>query len=591
MSWFDCKRFLLTIFLAINSCSRLTHGGEKYEPNQNVVLFVNKVGPYYNPHETYHYYELPVCTPPRIEHKSLTLGEILDGDRMASSLYEIKFRKDVKEKLLCRLKLTPKDVHKLKDTIEDLYYFEFVIDDIPVRGFVGHLEESGFLPHRHKVFLWTHYTFNIEFHNNRIIYASVSTKDSSPVNLGDYENGGEIPFTYSVNWIPSTLKYSERGRRIREDHFFPKTLEIHWLSIINSLVLVFLLIGFVCVILTRILKKDFARYNLDDEEGDEDDNGWKIIHSDVFRTPYHKALFASILGVGSQFLLIGGGILLMAMLGLFNVHKHGAINTAAILLYAMTSGIAGYISATMFKKIGGENWVRNVNLTSFLFAAPFFIIWAFVNTVAWGYGTTQALPWTTVVLLMLTWLVIGYPLTIVGGVMGKNLNISGLDAPCRTKNIPREIPAIPWYKSAPVQCLIGGFLPFSAISVELYYIYATVWSRQHYTLYGILFVVYFILLSVTACVSIALTYFQLAAEDHRWWWRSIMSAGSTGAFVFLYSLFYYYKRSNMTGAMQTVEYFGYCLLICYISFLSLGTVGFFASLKFVRYIYVSVKMD
>jgi len=66
----------------------------------------------------------------------------------------------------------------------------------------------------------------------------------------------------------------------------------------------------------------------------------------------------------------------------------------------------------------------------------------------------------------------------------------------------------------------------SAISVELYYIFATLWGREQFTLYGILFVVYIILLSVTACVAVALTYFQLSGEDHRWWWRSIFSAGS-----------------------------------------------------------------
>lgn len=66
---------------------------------------------------------------------------------------------------------------------------------------------------------------------------------------------------------------------------------------------------------------------------------------------------------------------------------------------------------------------------------------------------------------------------------------------------------------------------FSAISVELYYIFATVWGREAYTLYGILLVVFVILISVTACISVALTYFQLSTEDYRWWWRSIFSSG------------------------------------------------------------------
>jgi transmembrane 9 superfamily protein 1 len=47
-----------------------------------------------------------------------------------------------------------------------------------------------------------------------------------------------------------------------------------------------------------VLKNDFARYNLDEEEDvmDEDDNGWKIIHTDVFRFPPAKTLFCAILG-------------------------------------------------------------------------------------------------------------------------------------------------------------------------------------------------------------------------------------------------------------------------------------------------------
>lgn len=66
---------------------------------------------------------------------------------------------------------------------------------------------------------------------------------------------------------------------------------------------------------------------------------------------------------------------------------------------------------------------------------------------------------------------------------------------------------------------------YSAISVEMYYIFATLWGREQYALYGILFIVYGILIGVTACISVALTYFQLSAEDYRWWWRSIFSAG------------------------------------------------------------------
>ena len=73
-----------------------------------------------------------------------------------------------------------------------------------------------------------------------------------------------------------------------------------------------------------------------------------------------------------------------------------------------------------------------------------------------------------------------------------------------------------------------GFLPFSAIYIELYYIFASVWGHKIYTIWTILFIVFIILNIVTAFITIALTYFQLAVEDHAWWWRSFLCGGSTG---------------------------------------------------------------
>ena len=53
--------------------------------------------------------------------------------------------------------------------------------------------------------------------------------------------------------------------------------------------------------------------------------------------------------------------------------------------------------------------------------------------------------------------------------------------------------------------------------------------RQVYTIYSILSLVFIILIIVTAFITIALTYFQLAVEDHAWWWRSFLCGGATGA--------------------------------------------------------------
>ena len=93
------------------------------------------------------------------------------------------------------------------------------------------------------------------------------------------------------------------------------------------------------------------------------------------------------------------------------------------------------------------------------------------------------------------------------------------------------------------------FCACSAISVELYYIFATLWGREQFALYGILFVVYIILLSVTACVAVALTYFQLSGEDHRWWWRSIFSAGLVHHFIERSSMKNVHTKGSELGKM------------------------------------------
>lgn len=49
--------------------------------------------------------------------------------------------------------------------------------------------------------------------------------------------------------------------------------------------------------------------------------------------------------------------------------------------------------------------------------------------------------------------------------------------------------------------LMAGFLPFSAIYVELYYIFASVWGHKVYIIWSILLIVYIILIIVTAFIT------------------------------------------------------------------------------------------
>ena len=65
----------------------------------------------------------------QVQHASLTLGEVLAGDRKAMSDYSIGFRESFDRKELCSVELGEKEVKKLREAIEDLYYFEFIFGE------------------------------------------------------------------------------------------------------------------------------------------------------------------------------------------------------------------------------------------------------------------------------------------------------------------------------------------------------------------------------------------------------------------------------------------------------------------------------
>ena len=50
--------------------------------------------------------------------------------------------------------------------------------------------------------------------------------------------------------------------------------------------------------------------------------------------------------------------------------------------------------------------------------------------------------------------------------------------PVRTNQIPRAIPQQQWYMHPVISCLLGGILPFGAVSVELYFIMSALWLHQ-----------------------------------------------------------------------------------------------------------------
>ena len=71
-----------------------------------------------------------------------------------------------------------------------------------------------------------------------------------------------VNFTYSLVWEQSDIQWASRW----DTYLSMSNAQIHWFSILNSLVVVFFLAGVLAAIIIRTLKKDIANYNRLDEE-------------------------------------------------------------------------------------------------------------------------------------------------------------------------------------------------------------------------------------------------------------------------------------------------------------------------------------
>lgn len=65
--------------------------------------------------ETYEYYKLPYCKPKDgVKYKTLGMGEVVDANRMATTPYDLSFRKERTNQEVCTTKLGAEELKKFR---------------------------------------------------------------------------------------------------------------------------------------------------------------------------------------------------------------------------------------------------------------------------------------------------------------------------------------------------------------------------------------------------------------------------------------------------------------------------------------------
>lgn len=124
-------------------------------------------------------------------------------------------------------------------------------------------------------------------------------------------------------------------------------------------------------------------------------------------------------------------------------------------------------------------WIKQMLVSAFLI--PFCVCGTafFINFIAIYYHASRAIPFGTMVAVTCICIFVILPLTLVGTVVGRNLD-GQPDFPCRVNAVPRPIPEKKWFMEPYFIVLLGGVLPFGSIFIEMYFIFTSFWAYKIY---------------------------------------------------------------------------------------------------------------
>lgn len=601
-----------------------------YVDDEAIPLQVNKVYSD-NSHLQYAYYDLPfVCPASGQKHAGyasgrnvpLNLGEVLRGDRIMSSDYDLVMGQDKDCQYLCSHRTDRKGVKRARELIEGGYVVEWIVDNLPgatsfvtvdkshkyyAAGFKMGYKEFSPVTGKSRYFLNNHFTlvlrwrkapgrvgdnggkvlvgfevytksmsaghrdsegcphdvhaesdgFEMQLAPNSSFIASKYPDSSYLPEEDDVDDGATltIPYSYSVFFREDDrTEWSKRW-----DLYFNNQEEgssIHWLAIINSLIICSLLSAVVIMILHRTLLTDakghikdlsgedgkigakraarrgnrsprFAekgslleqagdadKVDLDsDDESVEEVTGWKNLHADVFRPPPYAGFLAPLIGSGTQLVFMATGLLILSCVGILNPSFRGGFVSVGMGLFVFAGLFSGYYSARVYKTFGGLNWRKNTMITALLFPGLMFSTIFILNLFVWAQASSTALPFGTLVGLLALWLLIQLPLVHVGSWVGFHKS-NPYEHPTKTSSVPRQISEQPWYTRGIYSMVLSGLVPFAVIFIELLFVFRSLWQDKsgYYYAFGFLSVVSLVNIVTVVEVTIVATYLRLCAE-------------------------------------------------------------------------------
>ena len=623
--------FFSNLFISIKSAKLFDYS---HEEGSQINIQVGSVSSnnYIIP---YSYKRLQICNANDLKRVDDNLGEIFSGDDLYLSNYFANINENKYCALLCSNQFMKHNLKILRRLIERDYHTNWYVDYLPA-GLIkynpetkkeeidyfsgiplGKLEDDKFIIYNHlhfKILINKEKSSSDNKNKNKYNIVGVSIlpvsiehdirdkniscpnnylEETKPQYVYD-RNFQTIKFSYDIVFENSDITLASRW-----DHYKTSDQSIHWKGILVSISILTISTLGIAILLTNNIKKDIDNYNYQVVQIEDIDNiqtnttigkDWKQVSGDVFRPPrVNKMLLCSIVGTGFQIFSMFFLVLTLGTFGYLNPEMRGKILSLFIFFYILMGAGGGYISADIYKIMGGKNWLKMSLLTSILFPGILFLVYFIVNILLIFEKSNIGLNLYDLGSLFFLWVFCTLPLILIGTFLG--MKSKRIKLPCKVNKIPRKIPDKPWYLHYRYLACITGLLGFLTILFELNYIMQAIWKHELYFVVPFLWMSYSFFIAVSGEISIIVVFWNLCYGDYNWWWKSFLVGSSPVIYFIIYSIYYFLFDMNITRFSSIIIYFGIMGIISTMALFVCGSISVLICLGFILRIYSDIKID
>lgn len=501
-----------------------------------------------------------------------TIGDKLLGIHLKDVGIHLKIGEDQENIPIMEKTLSSHDVTSFKECIYAYYNYEIFVDDFLRYAEIGINTPSG--PK-----LATKFEFTIIMQDNII--------NDVQIKLDDYifvATDVKVQFRYSVKYQlvnPANKAIAKTDKTNNNKFQFPHSTHVNSVMAVLYILLI--------VSIYRQMMSDFDHKAIDLQDLTvSSDRSWKILHGDVFRSPTNSSLLYILASHG--FCLAISAFSTFLYFSIKGVpRKSGTRVQIFLMIYVSLSTVSGWFATALSFMFAQKKWLRLV-FGAGIIPNAIYLVMLIIFKIFTKPSSPFNLSAGNIITLLLFYFLPSLGFCILGGLIALKKRFAEISTK-EVAVVPRIIPQQPWYTSTFFLCLIGSFAIGVVLIPEEFILFSEMWYGKNITSFVPLLHSIFVMLVISACFSIFITFMRLQHENYKWHWVSFLAPFCSLFVIFAYSVFFYSKKIQIKTKDGAAIFFAFSALFSLVCGFSCGGIGMYSSIIFTRAVFSSSKLD